>query len=62
MWDYGPDNRGGELAALSIALTAVSVVAVVLRTYTMSAILKRFLIEDYLAILTCVCPTLLPPT
>lgn len=54
MWDYGEDNRGPELAAVSIAMAAVSVVAVAMRSYTMAKILKRFLIEDYLAVFTCV--------
>lgn len=59
MWDYGEDNRGVELAAISIAMAAVSILAVALRSYTMSFILKRFLIEDWLAVLTCVSRT--PP-
>lgn len=54
MWDYGDDNRGPELAAISIAMAVVSMVAVAMRSYTMGRILKRFLIEDYLAVLTCV--------
>lgn len=54
MWDYGEDNRGPELAAVSIAMAVVSMLAVALRSYTMAKILKRFLIEDYLAVLTCV--------
>lgn len=54
MWDYGEGNRGPELAAVSIAMAAVSVVAVAMRSYTMAKILKRFLIEDYLAVFTCV--------
>lgn len=54
MWDYGDDNRGPELAAVSIAMAVVSMFAVAMRSYTMARILKRFLIEDYLAVLTCV--------
>lgn len=54
MWDYGDDNRGPELAAVALAMAAVSILAVSLRSYTMATILKRFLIEDWLAILTCV--------
>lgn len=54
MWDYGPDNRGPEMAAVSIAMTIVSVVAVALRSYTMAKLLKRFLFEDLLAVVTCV--------
>lgn len=42
------------MAAVSIAMAAVSVLAVALRSYTMSTILKRFVIEDWLAVLTCV--------
>lgn len=54
MWDYGEDNRGPELAAVSIAMAVISMIAVAMRSYTMGRILKRFLIEDYLAVLTCV--------
>lgn len=54
MWDYGSDNRGPEMAAVSIAITVVSVIAVVLRSYTMAKLLKRFLFEDMLAVFTCV--------
>lgn len=54
MWDYGEENRCVELAAVSIAMAGVSVVAVAMRSYTMSTILKRFVIEDWLAVLTCV--------
>ncbi|POS69742.1 hypothetical protein DHEL01_v211863 [Diaporthe helianthi] len=53
MWDYGDDNRGPEMAAVALVMTSLSVVAVVLRCYTMVAILKRFLVEDWLAVLTC---------
>lgn len=48
------DSRGTEMAIVSIVVTVISVVAVALRCYTMSAILKRFLIEDWLAVITCV--------
>lgn len=54
MWDYGDDNRGPEMAAVALVMTSLSVIAVALRCYTMIAILKRFLIEDWLAVLTCV--------
>ena len=54
MWDYGDDNRGPEMAAVAIVMTSLSVIAVALRCYTMITILKRFLIEDWLAVLTCV--------
>lgn len=54
MWDYGEGNRGSELAIVSIAMAAVSVCAVSLRSYTMATILKRFLFEDWLAVFTCV--------
>lgn len=54
MWDYGEGNRGPELAIVSIVMAAVSVCAVSLRSYTMATILKRFLFEDWLAVLTCV--------
>lgn len=54
MWDYGEDNRGPLMAEVSIAMAVMSVFAVALRSYTMARILKRFVIEDYLAVLTCV--------
>lgn len=54
MWDYGDDNRGPEMAAIALVMTSLSVIAVALRCYTMIAILKRFLVEDWLAVLTCV--------
>ena len=54
MWDYGDDNRGPEMAAVALVMTSLSVTAVALRCYTMIAILKRFLVEDWLAVLTCV--------
>lgn len=54
MWDYGDDNRGPEMAAIALVMTSLSVIAVALRCYTMITILKRFLIEDWLAVLTCV--------
>ncbi|KAI3391511.1 hypothetical protein diail_7209 [Diaporthe ilicicola] len=53
MWDFGDDNRGPEMAAVALVMTSLSVIAVSLRCYTMVAILKRFLIEDWLAVLTC---------
>lgn len=53
MWDYGDDNRGPEMAAVALVVTSLSVIAVVLRCYTMITILKRFLVEDWLAVLTC---------
>ncbi|KAL2291817.1 hypothetical protein FJTKL_11999 [Diaporthe vaccinii] len=53
MWDYGDDNRGPEMAAIALVMTSLSVIAVALRCYTMIAILKRFLVEDWLAVLTC---------
>lgn len=54
MWDYGDDNRGPEMAAIALVMTSLSVIAIALRCYTMIAILKRFLVEDWLAVLTCV--------
>lgn len=54
MWDYGDDNRGPEMAVVALVVTSLSVIAVVLRCYTMITILKRFLVEDWLAVLTCV--------
>lgn len=56
MWDYGADNRGPEMAAVSIVMAVISVVAVALRSYTMAKLLKRFLFEDLLAVVTCVRP------
>lgn len=57
MWDYGDDNRGPEMAVIALVMTSLSVIAVALRCYTMIAILKRFLVEDWLAVLTCVSTT-----
>lgn len=54
MWDYGDDNRGPEMAAIALVMTSLSVIAVALRCFTMITILKRFLVEDWLAVLTCV--------
>lgn len=54
MWDYGDGNRGPEMAVISIVVTALTVIAVSLRCYTMVAILKRFMVEDWLAVVTCV--------
>lgn len=54
MWDYGPENRGPEMAVVSIVMAVISVVAVALRSYTMAKLLKRFLFEDWLAVVTCV--------
>ncbi|PSR78746.1 hypothetical protein BD289DRAFT_115631 [Coniella lustricola] len=54
MWDYGEDNRGSTMAAVSIAMASLSAVAVALRSYTMATILKRFLFEDWLAVVTCI--------
>lgn len=54
MWDYGDDNRGPEMAAIALVMTSLSVIAVALRCFTMVTILKRFLVEDWLAVLTCV--------
>ncbi|KUI70112.1 hypothetical protein VM1G_06533 [Cytospora mali] len=53
MWDFGEDNRGPEMAIVSIVVTSLTVIAVSLRCYTMVAILKRFMIEDWLAVITC---------
>ncbi|KAG8163504.1 hypothetical protein KVR01_006801 [Diaporthe batatas] len=53
MWDYGDDNRGPEMAVVALVMTSLSVIAVALRCYTMITILKRFLVEDWLALLTC---------
>lgn len=45
------------MAAIALVMTSLSVIAVALRCYTMIAILKRFLVEDWLAVLTCVSAT-----
>lgn len=54
MWDYGENNRGPLMAEVAIIMAALCVVSVALRSYTMARILKRCLIEDYLAVFTCV--------
>lgn len=54
MWDFGEGNRGPEMAIVSIVVTTLTVIAVSLRCYTMLTILKRFMIEDWLAVVTCV--------
>lgn len=54
MWDFGEDNRGPEMAIVALVVTSLSCIAVGLRCYTMLRILKRFLVEDWLAVLTCV--------
>lgn len=56
MWDFGEDNRGPEMAVVAIVVTSLCFIAVCLRCYTMVMILKRFLIEDWLAVATCVSP------
>lgn len=48
-------DRGPQLEAAVLALLVLCVLAVSLRTYTMGIILKRFFLEDYLAILALVC-------
>lgn len=53
MWDFGDGNRGPEMAIISIVVTVLTVIAVSLRCYTMVAILKRFMVEDWLAVVTC---------
>lgn len=52
-------NRGTQLEAVCISLLVLCLVTVSLRVYTMAFILKRFFVEDYLAILTLVSPTCL---
>lgn len=47
-------SRGPQLEAVILGFLALCTVAVSLRSYTMGFILKRFFLEDYLAILALV--------
>lgn len=48
------DNRGPQLEATLIILLFTCLITVSLRCYTMGFILKRFFVEDYLAVLALV--------
>ena len=48
------DDRGPQLEAVVISLLVLSIIATSLRCYTMGCILKRFFIEDWLAVLALV--------
>ncbi|KAH7304306.1 hypothetical protein B0I35DRAFT_471999 [Stachybotrys elegans] len=48
------DNRGPELAAVLIALLVLATVAVGLRMYSMAILVKRFMLEDWLTLVTLV--------
>lgn len=48
------EDRGPLLEAAVLSLLVLCLVSVSLRIYTMALILKRFLLEDYLAILALV--------
>lgn len=50
------DNRGPELQGIFISLLILCVLTVALRCYTMKFIVKRFEIEDWLAVATLVRP------
>ncbi|PSR77660.1 hypothetical protein BD289DRAFT_142834 [Coniella lustricola] len=45
-------NRGPEFEAVCLSFLVLCLITVSLRTYTMCFILKRFFVEDYLAVLT----------
>ncbi|KAI0123448.1 cation-transporting ATPase 4 [Xylariales sp. AK1849] len=46
------EDRGSQLAAVTVALLALCWMSVCLRCYTMGFLLKRFFVEDWLAIVT----------
>ncbi|CAK7235048.1 hypothetical protein SBRCBS47491_009157 [Sporothrix bragantina] len=46
------DDRGPQLAAVLISFLVLSIVSTILRCYSMGVILKRFYIEDWLAVIT----------
>ncbi|CAG8958422.1 hypothetical protein HYFRA_00011099 [Hymenoscyphus fraxineus] len=46
------DSRGPELAAVVISLLVFATITVALRCYTMGVLLRRFFIEDWLAVVT----------
>ncbi|CAG8974952.1 hypothetical protein HYALB_00007629 [Hymenoscyphus albidus] len=46
------DSRGPELAAVVISLVVFATITVALRCYTMGVLLRRFFIEDWLAVVT----------
>ncbi|KAL1892342.1 hypothetical protein Sste5346_007080 [Sporothrix stenoceras] len=46
------DDRGPQLAAILIALLVLSTVSTILRCYSMGVLLKRFYIEDWLAVIS----------
>jgi hypothetical protein len=50
------DDRGPELQAIFISLLILCILTVALRCYTMKFIVKRFEIEDWLAVATLVRP------
>ncbi|KIH94061.1 hypothetical protein SPBR_06010 [Sporothrix brasiliensis 5110] len=46
------DNRGPQLAAVLVACLALTIVSTILRCYSMAVLLKRFYLEDWLAVLS----------
>lgn len=50
------ENRGPELAAVVIALLVLAITTVGLRCYVRRVLLKVFFAEDWLAVVTLVCP------
>ncbi|CAK7238656.1 MAG: hypothetical protein STHCBS139747_000074 [Sporothrix thermara] len=46
------DDRGPQFAAILISFLVLSIVSVMLRCYSMGIILRRFYIEDWLAVIT----------
>lgn len=51
------DDRGPQLAGVTLSFLGVSAVAVALRCYVRACMLKVFKLEDWLAIATLVCVT-----
>lgn len=48
------DNRGPQIEALLITLLILSIITAALRCYSMGVLLKRFYVEDWLALVTLV--------
>lgn len=51
------ENRGPELAGVIIFFLAFTFITVGLRCYTMGHMMKRFYVEDWLAVVTLVSTT-----
>lgn len=48
------DDRGPQLATVLVAFLVLTIVSAILRCYSMGILLKRFYIEDWLAIVSLV--------